>query len=174
MLPTLDVQNKIAQLIAGRHSLVILRGVPGSGKSLIARWLVGQHDFVRVNRDTLRQMLHNDNGGNHSKEQEKITSGVRDDIIRRALAAGKSVVVDDTNLSNKNVNHFVQLCASGHIVEPLDILRIGVKVDLETALWNNTGPNRTCVPDHVIKTMYEQFLKLTDDDFDLVVRGRNG
>lgn len=72
----------------------ILKGLPASGKSTFARELVAQ-GVTRVNRDDLRDMMHN---YEWSKENEKLIVSARDWIIDRTLREGRDVVVDDTNL----------------------------------------------------------------------------
>ena len=77
--------------------LLMLRGLPGSGKTTFARQLVDD-GWVRVNKDDLRKMLHN---SVFSKANEAFILSLRDEIIIRALVNGKNVVVDDTNLDPK-------------------------------------------------------------------------
>lgn len=74
--------------------LVMMKGLPGSGKSTYAKNLVEKEGFTRVNKDDLRAMLHN---GIYSKSNEKMVLRFRDYIIIESLKAGNSVVVDDTN-----------------------------------------------------------------------------
>ena len=82
--------------------LIILRGLPASGKSTWAR--VHQLEApgaLIVNRDALRRMLHGDRP--HSHADEAVTRLVRDAIISVALREGRSVISDDTNLTPKHV-----------------------------------------------------------------------
>lgn len=90
-------------------TLLILKGLPASGKSTYAKNLVEKDNYKRVNKDDLRAMLDN---SKWSKSNEKFILEVRDLIIVEALAAGKNVVVDDTNLSPKHVPHLKELTAS--------------------------------------------------------------
>lgn len=73
--------------------LLMLKGLPASGKSTYAKELVGE-GWVRSNKDDLRLLLH---GGKWSKKNEEQVVAVRDAIARAGLAAGRNVVVDDTN-----------------------------------------------------------------------------
>jgi predicted kinase len=73
--------------------VVMLRGLPASGKSTYARELAAL-GYVRVNKDDLRGMLHD---GKHSKGNEKQVLAIRDAIIVDSLERGRSVVIDDTN-----------------------------------------------------------------------------
>lgn len=75
--------------------LLMLKGLPASGKTTYARKLA-QDGWKRVNKDDLRAML---DDSKWSGKNEKMVVGIRDDIIRKALGSGKSVVVDDTNFA---------------------------------------------------------------------------
>jgi len=78
--------------------LIILRGLPGSGKTTWAREYLADHpDAIRVNRDDLRAMLHGERPW--SMVDEATTLAARDAVIAAALRCGRTVVVDDTNLT---------------------------------------------------------------------------
>lgn len=87
--------------------LVIMQGLPGSGKSTKAAELVRESgNAIRVNRDLLREMLH---FGKFSGDNEQLTTDAELALIKLFLDSGKKVVVDDTNLSAKTVNKLVAL-----------------------------------------------------------------
>jgi predicted kinase len=79
-------------------TLYMTKGLSGSGKSTKAREMVRQNPgkLERVNKDDLRAMLH---GGKWSKGNEKQIVAARDALIGAALASGRSVISDDTNLA---------------------------------------------------------------------------
>lgn len=83
------------------QKVIILRGVPASGKSTYAKQLVKDNptSCVRINRDDIREMM---NGYDLSKENEKLVKKTRDLMIMEALKSGRSVISDDTNIS---LNH---------------------------------------------------------------------
>lgn len=77
--------------------LIFLKGLPGSGKSTWAKeYQAINPNTVRVNKDDLRQMLHN---GVHSKGRESFVLEVRDYIVTKSLEQGHDVIVDDTNFN---------------------------------------------------------------------------
>ena len=88
--------------------VIIMRGLPGSGKSTYAKQLLNDfpNSYKRINRDELRMMLDN---GTTSKGNEKFVKQLRDILIIKALEAGKHVIVDDTNLSETNIVRINQL-----------------------------------------------------------------
>ncbi|MFA9289478.1 MAG: AAA family ATPase [Weeksellaceae bacterium] len=75
-------------------SVIMMKGLPGSGKS---KWAHENCDAetVRVNKDDIRAMM----GGDFSKSKENITLNVRDALVREALSKNKRVIVDDTNFN---------------------------------------------------------------------------
>lgn len=83
------------------QKIIILKGIPASGKSTYAKQLVKENPekYKRVNRDDLRWML---DEYHFSKDNEKFVKKLRDIIIMEALQAGKSVIVDDTNISQRH------------------------------------------------------------------------
>ena len=76
--------------------LLMLRGLPASGKSTYAKELVDKGGWTRVNKDDLRAMMHN---GKHTKGNEAMVIKARDEIVIKALNKGHNVVVDDTNFN---------------------------------------------------------------------------
>lgn len=88
--------------------VIMMRGLPGSGKSTYAKQLVAEapNTYKRINRDDLRAMFDN---GHFTKGNEKFVKQVRDILIIKALEEGKHVIVDDTNLSSTNETRVRQL-----------------------------------------------------------------
>lgn len=78
--------------------LLMLKGLPGSGKSTYAKELVAQ-GWKRVNKDDLRSMI---DGGKWSKENEKYIFQREMDLVTSFLYEGFNVVVDDTNFSRED------------------------------------------------------------------------
>lgn len=76
--------------------LRILRGVPASGKSTHAAELLGL-GWTVVNRDDIRMSMF----GKYYGVDESVVTQVEDAMIDSSLRAGKSTIVDATNLSNK-------------------------------------------------------------------------
>jgi predicted kinase len=88
--------------------LIILRGLPASGKSTYAKSLLEDNlgMYKRLNKDELRQMLDNNH---HTKSNEKFIERVRDMMLLEALKEGKHVVIDDTNLSDRPIERLRQV-----------------------------------------------------------------
>lgn len=79
--------------------LLMISGLPGSGKTTWAKEQVAKGSYVRINNDDLREMLHNGKWSNHN---EKLINDAREFLIKRALDGGDSVIVDNLNLHPKH------------------------------------------------------------------------
>lgn len=76
--------------------IIVMKGLPASGKSTKAKELMELYgNFVRLNRDTLREMLH---FGKFTGPNEGVTQDVQVAIARHLLAQQKNIIIDDTNL----------------------------------------------------------------------------
>ena len=87
--------------------LLILKGLPGSGKSAWARKFCEENtNWVRVNRDDLRDMR----GKYWVPKQEKLITKWENKCIISAFEMGYSVILDATNLNDdRNRNRIEEL-----------------------------------------------------------------
>lgn len=97
--------------------MVIMRGISGSGKSTLARELAKSDPkrWAIVSRDTIREdMLGKEDLERYFKQglnmavEETVTAEEHKRIVS-ALAQGKSVIIDNTNLKPKYIIAFVKL-----------------------------------------------------------------
>lgn len=131
--------------------VIILRGLPASGKSTWAKKQVDSHPGVykRVNKDDLRTMLDN---GKWSKKNEEFVLSLRDHIILGALNSGYHVIVDDTNLHEKHESHIREL-VKGHAEVEVKFFDISPEKAIERDLKRENS-----VGSKVIMSMYNSFL----------------
>ena len=136
--------------------VILLKGLPGSGKSTFAKDLISKYPntYKRINKDDLRSMLDN---GKHSDDSEKFITQVRDALILMALEKGKHVIVDDTNLAPKHEERIKQLIKGKAELEIKDF----TNVPLETCIKNDLK-RVTSVGEKVIRDMYKQFILKTE------------
>lgn len=130
--------------------VLMLKGLPGSGKSTWAKELVaGDGNWVRVNKDEIRAMT-----GGWSPKKEKFVLLIRDMIIQFALSEKKSIVIDDTNFHPKHEARLRQLAdyagAEFGIFPFLTTLDECIARDLKR-------PNS--VGEKVIRKMHEEYLR---------------
>lgn len=81
--------------------ILLLKGIPASGKSTFCRELIDKNPekYKRINKDDLRAMLDN---GKWSKKNEQCVLQVRDLLIQKFMEDGYDIIVDDTNLDSKH------------------------------------------------------------------------
>lgn len=137
--------------------VILMRGLPASGKSTYAKQLVDENPNVykRINRDDLRMMFDN---GYTSRGNEKFVKKVRDILIVKALEEGKSVVVDDTNLSERNFSRISQLVEEFN-KQHNDTVTVEVK-EFDTPLHEciaRDAQREKPVGERVIRDMHRQF-----------------
>ena len=129
--------------------LIMLSGLPASGKSTRAQEIVSNGNWIRVNRDLLRKMLH---CGKWSGINEGITVDVEKSIAFLLLKDNKNIVVDDTNLNPKNKEMWKEVAKlSGATFEHEHIDAI-----IEDCIQRD-GDREESVGEHVIVQMAMQY-----------------
>lgn len=88
--------------------IIILKGLPASGKSTWAKEVVAESGgkVKRINKDEIRAMI---DAGKWSGDREKFVLQFRDNFIQSCMGRGYDVIVDDTNLHPKHVKHIEEL-----------------------------------------------------------------
>jgi tRNA uridine 5-carbamoylmethylation protein Kti12 len=100
--------------------LVMMKGLPASGKTTKAKELVAEGNTVRVNKDLLRKMLHFDK---FTGKNEGITRDVEKLIAKELLSRNLRVIVDDTNLSQGHHDYWCNVAKeTGSSFEVMEIL----------------------------------------------------
>lgn len=133
--------------------LIMLRGLPASGKSTYAKEMVRKHGYKRVNRDELREMI---DLGKYSPESEIIIKEVQEQIIRRLIRHNQTVIVDNTNLKPEDREYFEYLAEEDLEVE-LEIIDFPTPVD--ECVRRDSLRGIHSVGEKVIRDMYEKYLK---------------
>jgi predicted kinase len=136
--------------------IIIMRGLPGSGKSTYAKNLVAENPGVykRLNRDDLRSMLDN---YHRTDANESFVARVRDMMLIETLKAGKHVIIDDTNLSERSIERIRQVTHK-HCKDTGDQVEIEIK-DITTSLEEciaRDEQREKKVGRNVIMRMYKQ------------------
>lgn len=145
----------------------MLSGLPACGKSTYAKEkMESGGNFVRVNRDLLRTMLHFDKF-NYKKEEMTINSEKA--IVRAMLSMDKNVIIDDTNLGQRHEDMWKQVA-----------LEEGAKFEKKTfdntlgqCIMFNYGRDKF-VPTHRIKEMAMQYKLMPDMDKSIIVVDLDG
>jgi predicted kinase len=126
--------------------VVLLRGLPASGKTTKSLEYLAHGNFVRLNRDDLRDSLFK--GLDWSGKREKIVKQVQMSMAVRAIDAGYSVVIDDTNLTQYHKDRWEGLAKdmnSSFVVDE-------IKTDYHECIRRDRVRDKK-VGDHVITQM---------------------
>jgi predicted kinase len=130
--------------------VLILQGLPASGKSTIAKQLV-EEGYVRTNKDELRAMMY---GSAFSKRSEKMVCAIRDKIINTALKAGGDVVIDDTNFNPKHVAQIKNIARNYGAEVEVRLIDTPVEVCIE-----RNAKRENPIPEVAIYGMHKQYLR---------------
>jgi predicted kinase len=146
--------------MTNQQELLLTRGIPGSGKSTYAyKWLAEDpENRVRVNRDDLRMELYgkyvilDDKGGMDKNAEGRVTQEEQK-RIRAALKAGKSVIVDNTNINMRVIPGYQKLAQENGA----NLSHKDFPISLEEAQRRNAARDRVVDPT-VIERMYKNNL----------------
>jgi predicted kinase len=122
--------------------LVLLVGVPGSGKTTIAQRLIDK-GYACMNADSIRQELWGDSGD--QRDPEKVF-GLFYERLEEAFAEGKDIVIDNTNINTKHRSPILQRAIkAGYNDIQLWILDVPLEVCL-----NQNRTRERAVPDEIV------------------------
>src|SRR5690625_6742513 len=107
--------------------LIIMRGYPGSGKHTSSRPYVAKNKrAIRLNRDDFRSMMYGLDGV-LAHEQEQAVTVAQHAAIKASLEAGKTVLVDDTNLKLRHARALADLDVNaGTALHVVDFVTLSV------------------------------------------------
>lgn len=126
--------------------LTMMKGIPASGKSTMAREIVeGGGNYIRLNRDLLREMLH---FGKYTGKNERTVVEIEREVAAMMLRSGHNVVVDDCNLNPKNEDMWREVAKGNGAKFETKVLH----TPLADCLERNKHRDKQ-VPEHVIVDM---------------------
>lgn len=132
---------------------VLVRGLPGAGKTTWARKWVEENSTgrARVNRDDLRKLMFDAYVLTH--EQENAVTTAQQSAVKALLAAGRDVVVDDTNLSAKTVKGWYKVAFE----TGAEVLFMDIDTDVEECVRRNAVREKA-VDEDVIRRFASRYL----------------
>ncbi len=148
-VPAVMTADRLGQLLSprpGKQRLVLMVGVPGSGKSTVGDG-IEKGGYVRLSYDAIRQRLYGD-AREHGGEGE-VGKTFREEL-RAALTSGKSVLVDNTNFLKDMRTHIIDIARQCGV---LDVHLVVMKVPLPLCLERNRARSRV-VPTRQVRHMH--------------------
>lgn len=143
-----DIVNSIARP-AGAKSVILLVGVPASGKSTFAPRLEAK-GYVRLSMDDLRARLLGDEATIGDSKQQKLVRDTFRKELEDLLAKGLNVLVDNTNFNGRTRKPVLdRVTAAGYT----DVQLLVLDVPLEECLRRNALRKRV-VAESILRMMY--------------------
>lgn len=137
--------------------VIILKGLPGSGKTTWARNFLKDKskDWVRVNRDDIRRML----GVYWVPTREDLVTAIEKACIVSALKKGYNVIIDATNLNPKFERELTDLIFA-NITGKYSVTTKEFNTDVDTCIQRDSERQGTeRVGKEVILSMYNKYYK---------------
>lgn len=143
-----------------RKRLVILCGVPGSGKSTWVRGHLSKGD-IYVSRDEIRYSIVSSDEDYFSHEVEVYDKFVAE--INENLNKGLRVFADATHINWASRRKLIERIQDREFVD-IDtyVFNTSLKLCIKR---NNQRKGRECVPENVVRDMYSRFRHPTTDYF---------
>jgi len=141
--------------------IYVCRGLPASGKSTKAKYLVGvstaakNKQACRLSKDSLREMLHN---GVYSKENEILVRDIWRDTIKNCIRHERTLIVDDCNLNPlhiQSIREIARVWSKEYKVRVM-IKYLDFRTDIETCIKRDKRRSNP-VGEKAIRDMAKRF-----------------
>lgn len=133
-----------------KPKMIMMMGLPGSGKSYEASIIAKELDAEIVASDDIREKHF---AGTYSSAENVCVFQKVHKAIKRNLLQGKSVIFDATNLRSRNREHFLKNELRDIPCEKIGIL---MATPFSQCLRNNVARDKN-VPEEAIRRMYQNF-----------------
>ena len=149
-----------------KNVLIVMCGLPASGKSTYSQWLAETGAFVRICPDLIRKEMYGDE--NIQRDGKRVFEIAYHDIKEYACL-GENVVFDATNIARRSRKELVKEMRPYFDV----IICKWFSTPLDVCLKRNAERERQ-VPLEVLESMAERFVEpIIDEGFDLVEEIKN-
>lgn len=150
----LEAQHPESGLRKGKGKLIILSGLPVSGKSTLAAKMAKELDAKLVNRDDQRTEMFGESY--HSKNPDRKSEAAVTAILRnrmlKALREGRTVIEDNTNMNPRFLGSLV--AEARKVGAEIEFIAIDVPIEVAKERNRKRGAaGGRLVPDFVIDSM---------------------
>lgn len=131
--------------------VIILKGLPASGKTTWAKAQLSNGNYMRISKDVIR----NEMMGHWDRKKEKQVLKIRDNLIRFGLELNKNLIIDDTNLNPIHEKNIRKIASEYNAKVELkdDFLKVSPEECIERDLQRDNSVGAS-----VIWGMYEQYV----------------
>lgn len=170
----MNISKKINDFAKDRPVLLVLVGIPGSGKSTWAEKLMAASDrqFVVVSSDLVIDQLAKRDGITYSESHDKylmLAIGIAERDFRESLAAGKNIIHDKTNVSRSRRETILQDLPNQYIKVAV-VFDVPDKV-LEKRLADRAKATGKSIPKDVVKEFFSAWQSPSKaEGFDLIIK----
>lgn len=139
--------------------IIVLVGIPGSGKSTIARYIAANiPECVIVESDAIRFSLWNK--PTHSTHENAMVFDIVKQRINDCLDKGKVALVDATSVSKRTRKDYLHIAKKRGV----RVDAVFVDISLDTCLGRNKGRGKRTVPEYAIRAAYDRLNPPTTEE----------
>lgn len=153
-----------------KHELIILQGIPSSGKTTWAKnWVNEDSEHrVRFNRDDIRNML----GKYWIPSRESLINAMYESFLNQAMLEGYDIVLDNMNLNQKTlakIKETVEEFNKWISLSPVDLhYNIKYQTFFDTPLEEcvaRDAKRENPIGEEVIRNTYNKYKDIINNDF---------
>ena len=153
-----------------KHELIILQGIPSSGKTTWAKnWVNEDSEHrVRFNRDDIRNML----GKYWVPSRESLINAMYESFLNQAMLEGYDIVLDNMNLNQKTlakIKETVEEFNKWISLSPVDLhYNIRYQTFFDTPLEEciaRDAKRENPIGEEVIRNTYNKYKDIINNDF---------
>lgn len=138
--------------------LIVVRGLPGSGKDTYAVMWVNKdpQNRIRVNRDMIREQLYGQFVLDYKREDT--VTHVQRAMVETGLREGKSVIISDTNLRASTVKDWMKVAKKFSA----EVKVVDIDIPLEECIQRNidrADAGGRYVPERVIRDFHDRYMR---------------
>src|SRR5579871_4006741 len=121
--------------------MIIMTGMPGSGKSSYVLNTIKPHGYERINRDTL------------------ITKQKCLNETKKLLENKKNIVIDNTNPDKESRNDYIKLAKKYNYNVRSILINVDESVAMHNACYRAYKEKGTCIPEMVYRIYKKKYVK---------------